>query len=60
MDTDSLSLALSEENLEDVNLPEKRSEWDQLCSKNYTDKITANATDNFSPRTCCNVHKEHD
>ena len=48
-DTDSLYLALSEENLEDVILPEKRGEWDQLRSKDCTDNFTANATDNFSP-----------
>ena len=60
MDTDSLYLALSEENLEDVFVPEKRAEWDQLRSKDCTDEFTANATDNFFPRTCCNVHKKHD
>ena len=51
MDTDSLYLALSEENLEDVNVnvPEKRAEWDQLRSKYCNDNFTANATDNFSP-----------
>ena len=60
MDTDSLYLALSDENLEDVILPEKRAQWDQLRSKDCTDDFTANATDNFFPRTCCNVHKKHD
>ena len=60
MDTDSLYLALSEENLEDVILPEKRAEWDHIASKDCTDNFTANATDNFSPRTCCNVRKKHD
>ena len=60
MNTDSLYLALSEENLEDVILPEKRAEWDQLRSKDCSDKFTANATDNFFPITCCNVHKKHD
>ena len=60
MDTDSLYLALSEENLEDVIIPEKRAEWSQSCSKDCTDNFTANATDNFFPRTCCNVHKKHD
>ena len=49
MDTDSLCLALSEENLKDVILSEKRAEWDQLRSKDCTDNFTANATDNFSP-----------
>ena len=60
MDTDSLYLALSEEILEDVIPPEKRAEWDQLRSNDCTDNFTANATDNFFPRTCCNVHKKHD
>ena len=60
MDTDSLYLALSDENLEDVILPEKRAEWDQLRSANCTDNFTANATGNFSPRTCYNAHKKHD
>ena len=49
MDTDSLYLALSEENLEDVNDPEKRFEWDQLRFKDCNDNFTANATDNFFP-----------
>ena len=49
MDTDFFHLALSEQNLEDVIHPEKRAEWDQLPSKDCTDKFTANATDNFSP-----------
>ena len=49
MDTDSLYLALSGENLEDVIVPEKRVEWDQLRSKDCNDNFTANATDNFFP-----------
>ena len=49
MDTDSLHLALSEENLEDVIVPEKRADWNQLLSKDCIDKITANATENFFP-----------
>ena len=60
MDTDSLYLALSEENLEDVILPEKPAEWDQLRSKECTDDFTAKATDNFFPKTCCNIHKKQD
>ena len=59
MDTDSLYLALSEENLEDVIPPEKRAEWNQLRSNDFTDNFTANATDNFFPRICYNVHKKH-
>ena len=60
VDTDSLYLASSEENLEDVIVPEKRAEWDQLRSKDCNDNFTANATDNFFPRTCCNIHNKHD
>ena len=60
MDTDSLYLALSEENLEDNILPEKRNEWEAIRSRDYTDSFTANATGNFSSRTCCSAHKEHD
>ena len=60
MDTDSLYLALSEEDLEDVILPKKRAEWDQLRFNDCTDNFTANAADNFFPRTCCSVHKKHD
>ena len=47
MDTDSLYLALCEESLEDVILPKKRAEWNQLRSKDCTDNFTANTTDNF-------------
>ena len=46
-DTDSVYLALSEENLEDVIFPEKRAEWKELRSKDCTDNFTANATDIF-------------
>ena len=37
MDTDSLYLVFFEENLEDVILPAKRAELDQLRSKDCTD-----------------------
>ena len=50
MDIDSLYLAFSEEDLEDVIVPEKRAEWDQLRSKDCNDNFTANATDNFFPQ----------
>ena len=60
MDTDSLYLALSEENFEDIVLPEKRDEWEAIRSRDYTDSFTANAIGNFFPRTCCTAHKKHD
>ena len=60
MDTDFLYLALLEENLEDINLPEKRNEWEAIRSRDCTDSSTVNATGNFFPRTCFSVHKKHD
>ena len=60
MDTDSLYLALSEKELEDCIIPEKKSAWDLLRSKDCNDSFAANATDNFFPRTCCAKHKKHD
>ena len=50
MDTYSLYLAVSEENLEDAIVPQKRAEWEQLRSEDCNDKFTANATDIFSPK----------
>ena len=60
MDTDSLYLALSEENLEDIILPEKRNGGEAIRSRDCTDSFTANATGNFFPRTCCSAQKKHD
>ena len=51
-DSDSLYLALSEENLEDIVFPEKRNEWEAIRSRVCTDSFTANATGNFFPKTC--------
>ena len=47
MDTDSLYLALSEENLEDIVLPEKRNEWEAVRSRDCTDSFTASAMGHF-------------
>ena len=60
MDTDSVYLALSEENLEDIILPEKRNEWEAIRSRDCTHSFTANATGNFFSRTWCSAHKKHD
>ena len=59
-DTDSLYLALSEKNLEDIFHPQKRNEWEAIRSQDCTDSFTANATGNFFPKTCCTAHKKHD
>ena len=60
MDTNSLYLALLEENLEDNILPEKRNEWKAIRSRGCSDSFTSNATGNFVPRTCYTAHKKHD
>ena len=60
MDTDSLFLALSEKNLDDIFLPEKRNEWEAIRSRDGTDSFTANATGIFFPRIECTAHKKQD
>ena len=60
MDTESIYLALSEKNLEDIILTEKRNEWEGIRSQDFTDSFTANATGNFFPRSCCSAHKKYD
>ena len=60
MDTVSLYLALSEDNLEYIILREKRNEREAKCSRCCRDTYTANATGNFFPGTCCTAHKKHD
>ena len=47
MHTDSQFLALLEENLEDIILPEKRNDWEAIRSQDCTDSSNANATGNF-------------
>ena len=56
----TLCLALSEENLEAIILPEKRNEWEAIRSRDCTYSFIANATGHFFPRTCCTAHKKHD
>ena len=60
MDTDSVYLALSEENLEYIILPEKKNEWEIERSWDCTDSFTANATCKFFRWTCFTAHKKHD
>ena len=49
VDTDSLYLALSEENLEDVILPEKRADWDKLRLKIVLITLLRMQSTTFSP-----------
>ena len=60
MDTDSLYLALAEEESYDCIRPDKKREWIDFRSSDCVDDFKANATTNFFPRTCCTKHKKHD
>ena len=60
MDTDSLHLALAQENLYDCIRPAKKEEWETLREKDCDDSFRADASHNFFPRTCCSKHKKHD
>ena len=60
MDTDSLSLALSEKALYDCIREESKAEWEYMITEDCKDDFTANATTNFFPRTCCKKHMKHD
>ena len=60
MDTDSLSLALAEKEVEDCIRPEMRAEWQRLRSNDCIDSFTADAVTKFFPRTCCVKHKQQD
>ena len=35
-------------------------EWQRLRSNDCVDSLTADAVENFFPRTCCVKHKQHD
>ena len=60
MDTDSLYLALSENELYDCIREESKAEWSLLRKEDCKDDFTANATTKFFPRTCCTKHMKHD
>ena len=59
MDTDSLCLALSDQDLYDCIRPAMKKVWNSLRSGDYTDKFSAHSTTTFFPRTCCAKHKKH-
>ena len=60
MDTDSLYLALAEEDLDDCILPSNRAEWTEKRSKDCRHDLRADAKNNFFPCTCRSKHKKHD
>ena len=45
---------------EELEMDTDSLEWSHRRSKDCPDNFTSNATDNFFPRTCCNVHKKYD
>ena len=60
MDTESLFLALSLKELYDCIREESKAERGLLRTEDCKDDFTANATNNFFPRTCCTKHIKHD
>ena len=60
MDTDSLYLALAEENLEDCIRRDMLDEWKNLRRNDCNDQFKADSTGNFFPRNCCDKHIKHD
>ena len=60
MDTDSLYLALGENEQEDCIRPEMEAEWEHLRLRDCSDRFTADAVANFCPRRCSDKHKKHD
>ena len=52
MDTNSLYLALAQENLYDCIRPDKKEEWETLREKDCDDSFRADASHKFFPRTC--------
>ena len=60
MDTDSLYLALAEENLYDCIQPDTRVAWEKMRESDCRNSFKADAKSNFFPRTCCSIHKKHD
>ena len=60
MDTDSLYLALAEENLYDCIQPDKRAAWEKMMENDCRDSFKADSKSNFFPRTCCSTRKKYD
>ena len=60
MDTDSLYLALSEENLEDVFFPKNETNGTGYILKIALITLLRMQQNFFFLRTCCNANKKHD
>ena len=57
MDTDSLYLALAEENSYVSIQPDNRTSWEKMRESDSTDSFKANENSNFFPRTCFSTIK---
>ena len=60
MDTDSLYLALAHNSLEDCIKAELKETWNNIPKNDCSKEFSANLTNNFFPRTCCERHIKHD
>ena len=60
MDTDSLYLALAEQELRDCIQPEVKAKWEKMRTTDCDDSFAADASRNFFPRICCAEPKKHD
>ena len=60
MDTDSLYLALAEENLDNCILLEKKAQQKNIRRIDCRDDFIAHSKNIYFPRTCCAVHNNHD
>ena len=57
--TDSLYIALGEEEQEDCTRPGMKTEWERLRSKDCGYNLIDDASGNLFPRMCCKKHKKH-
>ena len=60
MDTDSLYLAVSEKEVEDMIRSEMKEHWNDLRAADCRSNFGANSPGNFFPRRCSEVHNKFD
>ena len=60
MDTDSLYLALAENDISDCIRQDKFEEWSDIRKKDCCNNFEADSLRNFFPRTCCSTHSQLD
>ena len=61
MDTDSLYMAISEKNIEEIIKPEMKKLWQNCRWGDCSEKeFKADGRFNFFPRNCCSLHNKYD